>query len=1025
MNQPHTIGSARSGDQRSNPWHDRLYRRFRDQPYPLFVFEDRIIPAASVWTGCRRWVKLFRSLGLRPGERIVLACEPSPAFMMVLLAGLWERVTICVSPSIRADAGADELLDTLDARAVITDSPSLRERDGVLVAERSGIPREDHTDRTRFILRNATHDATPDTALMLRTSGTSGHAKWVCLSSENVLSVLDSHMPAFGIKEQEVIGSVVPWHHAFGLVIDLLPAIFSGAQVVRDEHAGRDPRHMIAWAERWGIERLSMVPLQAQRLVAMPEGLDLLRNLRGGVVGGAPIDAPLARELRGTSLRVGYGQTECGPGVTLGQPGEFTPGHIGAPVGCEVRLDEGGHLLVRGGNTCIGTWNGRAIDRLDTGRWHDTGDVVAKDLASNTPDALRFIGRADHDFKLSNGRRVPTGGIEDLLRTQIPHICDVVVLTRDGRHIEFVLLRDGAGTSPALSARERTVRDVLATETRFSSLARLVSAVHQIDADVVPRTVKGAIDRPSLTRELPAIELSTTIESKHVGSGSTFELGPDVRLTHTDVERLARADGSSLSFSEAALERMERSRVALGELHDQGREIYGLTTGFGPFVVNSAAEGCEHGAGLIAHLGAGWGPIAPREVVRAALIVRAQTIAQGMSGIEQRAAEAVCDLLAHDVTPAVPAVGSVGASGDLIPLSHCARAITGDGFAIDDRGERIPASLALQQNGLSPLKLSGRDALAIVNGTAFSCGYATIALARAERLLECAERLTGYAYRTLGARSQAIDPRYHEARGHAGQIRAADAIHREASRFGAFEDDSRPLQEVYSIRCAPQMIGAARDQLEYAADLIEREINGVNDNPLVWTNGEPDVIHGGNFQGQQLAFACDAINNALVQVAILAERQLDVVLNPEFNGGAPLLLAWDPGPCAGMAGAQITATAITAEMRHHGGSCATTSMPTNGRNQDIVSMCTLASRVAHAQTERLAAVLGILCIGIERLNWMREQGRAPGNPTPAPDWLPSTPGFTADHALNLDIDRVAAHMLEPASTPSRSQRFAA
>ena len=311
--------------------------------------------------------------------------------------------------------------------------------------------------------------------------------------------------------------------------------------------------------------------------------------------------------------------------------------------------------------------------------------------------------------------------------------------------------------------------------------------------------------------------------------------------------------------------------------------------------------------------------------------------------------------------------------------------------------------------------MEGRDALALTNGTSFLTAYAALAAARAERLISRAESLTGWAYRLLGCRAAALDPRLHSARGHEGQIRSAQAIAQEAGANGDWEDARRPLQEIYSLRCAPQILGACRENLAFARRLIETEMNGVNDNPLcapVYSDSCSDrdeaMLHGGNFHGQQVAFAADALNSALTQTALLVERQIEAILNPDINGGAPLLLAWQPGATSGMAGAQITATAIAAEMRTHNQAYATSTMPTNGGNQDIVSMGTLAARMALQQTERLAPILAIAGMSLAQLNYLRERGRAPGNFLPLPAWMPSFSGFEQDRPLQADIARIAS-----------------
>ena len=507
----------------------------------------------------------------------------------------------------------------------------------------------------------------------------------------------------------------------------------------------------------------------------------------------------------------------------------------------------------------------------------------------------------------------------------------------------------------------------------------------------------------------PSSDIRLAVEAT-TATRPTF--GPDVTLTCEAVERIARKT-EQLAFTTRAGEAIESSARTLRAAHERGDEIYGLTTGYGPHVRYAADEDPRlQGAGLIAHLGAGWGALASPLIVRATLAVRCQAIAQGHSGIDPIAAAAFLDLLNHEVCPAIPEIGSVGASGDLIPLAHAARVLTGEGWVLKEDGSRGPATEALAAVGLEPISLTGRDALALVNGTSFMTAYASIAAARSARLLRAAEDLSGWVYRSLGARDQALDARLHEARGHGGQVRSAARIAEDAYSEGEFEDLSRPLQEVYSIRCAPQFLGASRDQIEHAARTIEREINGVNDNPVVCGSAEqPAVLHGGNFQGQQIAFAADTINTAITQIGLLMERQLDAVLSPDLNGGAPLLLAWQPGATSGMAGAQITATAIAAEMRRSATPSSVQTMPTNGRNQDVVSMGTMAARVVYEQTERLAAILAVQAIALEQLNFLRRRDRAPGCEALAPSWLPEIEGFEADRALHDDIQRVSQSIL--------------
>ena len=504
---------------------------------------------------------------------------------------------------------------------------------------------------------------------------------------------------------------------------------------------------------------------------------------------------------------------------------------------------------------------------------------------------------------------------------------------------------------------------------------------------------------------------------QRVKEHASLTLSPSAFLTCPKVESISRQKNVSISLSAEATEAVLASRSIFNAVCEEGTPIYGVTTGFGPFVKYPSSEngGLTHGAGLIAHLTAGSGDIAPEEAVRATMLIRAHTLSKGHSAIPLETLEAYLSLLRNNVIPAVPEIGSVGASGDLTPLAHIARVLVGEGY-VRSNDSIIQASEALLQKGLQPILLAGRDALALVNGTAFMTAYAALATSRTIRLLHYAEALTGWMYRILGCRAQALAPRLHEVRSHQEQIKSAAAIRKEAARFGAWEDPSRPLQEVYSFRCAPQVLGACRDNVMYAQRIVETELNGVTDNPVVVQDADVQtaghVLHGGNFQGQQVAFAADALNIAITQIGILAERQLAALLNPEINNGAPLLLAWTPGACSGMAGGQLTSTALVAEMRHHANPSSITSIPTNGINQDIVSMGTMAAREAFNQTKRLASILSVVGISCIQLNALRDHGRAPGASSPAPEWMPHVEPLVQDRGLWEEIEAIARTWLD-------------
>lgn len=449
-------------------WRQTLYQTLRGKAEPLVVLPQCTIPAASIWASVRLWVDVFRRHGLEPGDRVVLAVEPSIGSLAFLFAALWEELTVAIALPYR---GSADLLDFFDARLGLGC--------GGVEADEPGCPvlPPDWTPRA------AVGPATPEARLITRTSGTSGAPTWVALSDDNLWSVIDAHREHLS-RPGDTVLSILPWHHSFGLVIDLLPAMLSASVIVREPSGGRDPQAIIDAARHWGATWCSMVPLQAQRLLDTPGGADMLRSLRGGVVGGAAPSAALVQFLRGTNVRVGYGQTEASPGVCLGEPGEWSVGAIGTPRGCVVRVGVDGRLLVKGPNVCMGVWERGRVRRLDPDRWLDTGDVVC----AHADGRLVYLGRADHSFKLANGRMIDVPHIEHNLRTAIPGVNDAMVHSPDGEGLQVIVVMQPGAEHP----QDWVVRGVL------GPLGERVASVVVLGDTPDLRTGKGAIDRHRL-----------------------------------------------------------------------------------------------------------------------------------------------------------------------------------------------------------------------------------------------------------------------------------------------------------------------------------------------------------------------------------------------------------------------------------------------------------------------------------------------------------------------------------------------
>lgn len=452
-----------------SPWQDRLYRRFRGQAYPLVAFHNGVIPAASLWAGMRLWCAAFRSAGLGPGDRIILALPPSPAYVMVLLAALWEGLTLAPLDPKRS---AEQALSDLNARLVVGEE----RMPGAWQPDACGLPLSN-----RGGLRPAHSPPTPDARLLLQTSGTTNLPRWIALSDANLFAVLDSHRDPLNLRGARVL-SALPWYHAFGLILDLLPALLAGAEIVRAPEGGRDIAHLLHLMEREQTTHFSAVPLVVQRLTETNKGQDLLSRLRGGVVGGVCVGGALADFLGQTRLRAGYGQTEAGPGLALGKPGQWAAGYLGQPLGCHTRIDAEGLLHFAGPNACLGVWIDGGLQRFDPQRWVCTGDLVWAE-----GPRLFYRGRADDAFKLSNGRLVQAAHWEAELKRHFPQLEDALLFTPDNEHLCVCVTRCAPVPLP----------DLREMQTILGSLGPRLHSIRETAPSEWKRRPKGDVDRPA------------------------------------------------------------------------------------------------------------------------------------------------------------------------------------------------------------------------------------------------------------------------------------------------------------------------------------------------------------------------------------------------------------------------------------------------------------------------------------------------------------------------------------------------
>jgi histidine ammonia-lyase len=434
-------------------------------------------------------------------------------------------------------------------------------------------------------------------------------------------------------------------------------------------------------------------------------------------------------------------------------------------------------------------------------------------------------------------------------------------------------------------------------------------------------------------------------------------------LTVDDVTAVAR-DGATARLAGAARERVRASRAVVEAAVREERVVYGVTTGFGELKDRriSAEDVRQLQVNLLRSHAAGVGPPVPRDVVRAMLLLRAASLAQGHSGVRAEVIEALLALLERDVTPVVPSQGSVGASGDLAPLAHLAAVLTGEGEA-ELGNRRMPASLALRGAGLQPLALEAKEGLALINGTQFSTALAVLALADARRVWEAAVAAAALSTEVLLGSFQPAREEIQRLRPYPGALETARRLRAYAadSRLVESHADCGRVQDAYSLRCVPQVLGATWDALAHVERQLAVELDSVNDNPLVLA-GAGEVVSAGLFHAQPVALATDYLKLAVAEVASLAERRIDRLLDHRVSG-LPPVLANDPGLESGYMLAQYTAAALVSENKSLAHPASVDSIPTGAGVEDHVSMAPIAGLHARRVVDNAARVvaLELLC----------------------------------------------------------------
>ncbi|MDR3563614.1 MAG: histidine ammonia-lyase [Negativicutes bacterium] len=467
-------------------------------------------------------------------------------------------------------------------------------------------------------------------------------------------------------------------------------------------------------------------------------------------------------------------------------------------------------------------------------------------------------------------------------------------------------------------------------------------------------------------------------------------------LQLSDVVRVAR-NYEEAGLSELGCEQISISRAIVDEMLTAEQPVYGISTGFGDFsrVIISPAEREKLQRNLILSHATGVGECLPEDVVRAAMLLRANSLAKGYSGIRLATVEMLLKMLNRRVYPAIPAKGSVGASGDLAPLAHMVLVMLGEGQAFVD-GRKMSGGAALACAGLEPVVLGGKEGLALINGTQIMTAVGCMVWQDAVDLMKLADIAAALCLEALRGTRTAFDPRISRVRPHLGQQATTDNVLRLTadSPIMASHIHCAKVQDAYSLRCVPQVHGASKDALRRVEETLAVEINAVTDNPLIMPD-TGEAISGGNFHGQPIALVMDYLKLALAEIGNISERRTNRLLDANLSELPPFLTAY-PGVDSGLMITQYTAAALVSENKVLVHPASADSIPTSANQEDHVSMGTIAARQAREILENVRYILAIECLAaVQGIDFL----------------APLAPG-TGSAAVHQAIRRLVPHLEE-------------
>ena len=465
-----------------------------------------------------------------------------------------------------------------------------------------------------------------------------------------------------------------------------------------------------------------------------------------------------------------------------------------------------------------------------------------------------------------------------------------------------------------------------------------------------------------------------------------------------------------VSLGRDARRRIAESNELINEIIAAGDSVYGVNTGFGILarIHIKDAELVHLQENLVRSHSVGVGSDLDDDTVRLAMLLKVIALAEGFSGVRLELVEALCALINSEVYPRIPCKGSVGASGDLAPLAHMASLLIGEGEARVN-GEIVSAQAALAHAGIEPLKLAPKEGLALLNGTQVSTALALAAVFRTENVLAAALVAGAMSADAMQASDTPFDRRIHNVRGHGGQIAVATMLRElmRSSEIRASHIECDRVQDPYSVRCQPQVIGACLDVLRHVCSTLEIEANAVTDNPLVFADTSA-VLSGGNFHAEPVAFAADYLALAIAEIGAISERRTALLIDPHMSS-LPAVLIEDSGLKSGFMLVQVTAAALASENKSLAHPASVDSLPTSLNQEDHVSMATFAARRLHEMLDNTQLIIAIeLLAAAQGIEFHHPKKSSAALESVITKLRKVSPRYTDDRALSADISEVAA-----------------